>query len=143
MESTPHHLQMSDRGSELEGLCLLVVEDDYLVAADMCAELMRRGAAILGPASNLRRTRELLQQHRPDCVLLDLNLNGTLAFELADEFKREGVPTIFTTGYDAAFFPEALRGTPCLQKPVNFNALVQMIRSNSTPARDSPAWPRS
>ncbi|MBS0419422.1 MAG: response regulator [Proteobacteria bacterium] len=131
MESATTHLQMTDDGNELNGLRVLVVEDDYLVAADMCAALMRRGAIIIGPASNLRRTRELLRQYRPDCALLDLNLNGVLAFELAEEFEHEGVPTIFTTGYDAAFLPESLRAAPCLQKPVNFKALVKLIQANA------------
>ena len=135
METTTLHLQMADDGDELNGLRLLVVEDDYLVAADMCSALIRRGAIILGPASNLRRSRELLREQRPDCALLDLNLNGNLAFELASEIQREGVPTIFTTGYDAAFFPEALRGAPCLQKPVNFTALVELIRSQTHTAQ--------
>jgi DNA-binding response OmpR family regulator len=131
METATIHLQMTDGGNELTGVRLLVVEDDYLVAADMCSALMRRGAIILGPTSNLRRARQLLRQQRPDCALLDLNLNGTLAFELAEELQREGVPTIFTTGYDRAFFPEALRDAQCLQKPVNFKALVQLIRTQS------------
>ena len=135
MESATMHLQMTDDGNELNGLCLLVVEDDYLVAADMCAALMRRGAVIIGPASNPPRTRELLREHRPDCALLDLNLNGVLAFELAEELERAGVPTIFTTGYDAAFLPESVRTAPCLQKPVNFKTLVQSIRAS---ARSSP-----
>lgn len=137
MEAATLRLQMTDDGNELEGLRLLVVEDDYLVAADMCAALTSRGAVIIGPASNLRRSRELLQQYHPDCALLDLNLNGTLAFGLAAQLEREGVPTIFTTGYDAAFFPESLRGAPCLQKPVNFQALVQLIRTNTRSTRDA------
>jgi DNA-binding response OmpR family regulator len=137
MDSPALHLQMTDDGNELEGLCLLVVEDDYLVAADMCSALMRRGAIILGPASNLRRSRELLRQQRPDCALLDLNLNGTLAFELAEEFRRESIATIFTTGYDAAFFPDSFRNSPCLQKPVNFTTLVQLIRNNAHAAQQA------
>jgi DNA-binding response OmpR family regulator len=126
-------LQMTGEGNELTGMRLLVVEDDYLVAADMCSALKRRGAAIMGPAGNLRRSRELIRDQRPDCALLDVNLNGILAFELAAQFQREGVPTIFTTGYDAAFLPETLRSAPCLQKPVNFTILVDLIRGNSCP----------
>ncbi len=137
MDSSSLHLQMTDDGNELEGVCLLVVEDDYLVAVDMCSALTRRGASILGPAGNLRRTRELLRQQRPDCALLDLNLNGTLAFELAEEFRRDGIQTIFTTGYDAAFFPESFRESPCLQKPINFPALVQLIRSSARTAQQA------
>jgi DNA-binding response OmpR family regulator len=129
------HIQMADEGIELAGLRLLVVEDDYLVAADMCSSLRRRGAVIMGPVANVRRSRELIRQQRPDVALLDINLNGQLAFDLAQELENEGIRTIFTTGYDAAFLPESLRGSPCLQKPVNLNALVHLIRENVQPAR--------
>jgi DNA-binding response OmpR family regulator len=128
-------IQIGDEGTELAGLRLLVVEDDYLVAADMCSSLRRRGAAIMGPVANVRRGRELVRQQRPDVALLDVNLNGHLAFDLAHELESEGIRTIFTTGYDAAFLPEPLRGSPCLQKPINLSALVQLIRANVPPAR--------
>ena len=124
------HIQIADEGTELAGLRLLVVEDDYLVAADMCASLRRRGAAVMGPVANVRRSRELVRQQRPDVALLDINLNGHLAFDLAHELESEGIRTIFTTGYDVAFLPESLRDSPCLQKPVNLNALVHLIREN-------------
>jgi DNA-binding response OmpR family regulator len=129
------HIQIADEGTELAGLRLLVVEDDYLVAADMCSSLRRRGAAIMGPVANVRRSRDLVRQQRPDVALLDINLNGQLAFDLAHEFEDEGIRTIFTTGYDAAFLPKSLRDSPCLQKPINLNALVHLIRENVYPAR--------
>lgn len=127
--------QPPETARELAGLRLLVVEDDYLVAADLCSALQRHGAAILGPVPNARRGREVLQQQRPDCALLDINLNGNLVFELAGEFQNQGIGTIFTTGYDAAFLPDAFRDAPCLQKPVNLKALVQLISRESRPAR--------
>jgi DNA-binding response OmpR family regulator len=126
---------MADEGTELAGLRLLVVEDDYLVAADMCSSLRRRGAQILGPVANVRRGREMVRQQRPDVALLDINLHGHLAFDLAHEFETAGIRTIFTTGYDTAFLPESLRDSPCLQKPVNLTALVHLIRANGPPAR--------
>lgn len=132
-----NRMPFPDEGCELAGLRLLVVEDDYLVAADLCAALQRHGASILGPAANARRGRELMRQQRPDCALLDINLNGNLAFELASEFQSQGVGTIFTTGYDAAFLPEAFRDAPCVQKPVNLQALVQLISRSSRPVRSA------
>ena len=126
--------QMGGPGEELTGLRLLVVEDDYLVAADLCNSLRRRGASIVGPAGNMRRGRELMRAERPDCALLDINLNGNLAFELASELRANGIRTIFTTGYDSAFLPEQFQDAPCLQKPVNLAALVKLIRNNAQPA---------
>jgi DNA-binding LytR/AlgR family response regulator len=78
-----------------------------------------------------------MRQQRPDCALLDINLNGNLAFELASEFQSQGIGTIFTTGYDAAFLPEAFRDAPCVQKPVNLQALVQLISRSSRPVRSA------
>ncbi len=124
------HLQMSDQGSELLGYRVLVVEDDYFVAQDMCKALRRRGAIIVGPAANMQRGRELLRQQWLDCALLDVNLNGEFVFELAAELRTHRVHTIFTTGYDTAFLPPSLRDTPCLQKPVDFNALIRIIRAS-------------
>jgi DNA-binding response OmpR family regulator len=124
------HLQMNDQGSELLGYHVLVVEDDYFVAQDMCKALQRRGAIIVGPAPNMQRSRELLRQQWLDCALLDVKLNGEFVFELAAELRRQRVPTIFVTGYDAAFLPPSLRDSPCLQKPVDFNALIRVIRAN-------------
>jgi DNA-binding response OmpR family regulator len=128
-------IQVAEEGTELAGMRLLVVEDDYLVATDMCSSLRRRGAEIMGPVANVRRGREMVRQQRPDIALLDINLNGHLAFDLAHEFENDGIRTIFTTGYDTAFLPESLRDSPCLQKPVNLNALLRLIRANAPPVR--------
>jgi ActR/RegA family two-component response regulator len=135
MDRSTLHRQMAGHGEELRGVRLLVVEDDYLVASDLCASLRRRGAAILGPAGNMRRGRELVRQQRPDYALLDINLNGNLAFDLAAELRDNGIRTIFTTGYDTAFLPVQFKDAPCLQKPVNLAALVKLISSDGSAAR--------
>lgn len=122
------HLQMSGTGTELAGYHVLVIEDDYLVAQDLCTALRRRGATVVGPAPNMARGRDLLRESEPGCALLDINLNGELVFDLAEELRARRIPIIFTTGYDAAFLPAPLRGTPCLQKPIDFNALLRLIR---------------
>lgn len=127
-------LQMSGSGAELAGYRVLVIEDDYLVAQDLCAALRRRGAEVIGPAPSTSRGRELVREQRPHCALLDINLNGELVFELAEELRAQRIHTIFTTGYDAAFLPPPLRGAPCLQKPIDLNVLLQLIRDAGAPA---------
>jgi len=115
--------------ARLEGYRVLVVEDDYFVAQDLCSILRTSGATVVGPARSVRNGRELANAHRPDCVLLDINLHGEYAFELAEELQMLGVRTVFTTGYDATFIPPRLRTTACLQKPIDTNALIQTIRT--------------
>jgi DNA-binding response OmpR family regulator len=114
--------------AQLAGYRVLVVEDDYFVAQDLCSILRERGATVVGPARSVRVGRELANAQRPDCALLDINLHGQYAFELAEELQMRGVRTVFTTGYDTTFIPPRLRHTACLQKPLDTNALVQTIR---------------
>jgi len=122
------NLLQADTVSDLAGYRLLVVEDDYFVAQDLCATLRGYGATVLGPAPSVSSARSLASALRPDCVLLDINLDGELAFELARELQAHGMRTVFTTGYDASFVPQHLRHTACLQKPVDANALLRSIR---------------
>lgn len=65
----------------------------------------------------------------PDCVLLDINLDGQDAFGLAQELQSAGIHTVFTTGYDFSFVPAGLRGIACLQKPLQTDALIRAVRT--------------
>jgi DNA-binding response OmpR family regulator len=122
------NLQRVTKADEpLEGLRLLIVEDDYFVASELASSLRLRGASIVGPAGNVRKARELLGRERPDLALLDINLNGYPDFELAAQLRAAQVGLIFTTGYDAQFLPAQFQATPCLQKPLNLPALVSLI----------------
>jgi DNA-binding response OmpR family regulator len=114
---------------------VLVVEDDYFVAQDLCSTLRARGATVLGPARSVETGRQLANALLPDCVLLDINLHGEHAFELAGELQARGLRTLFTTGYDAAFIPPRLRHTVCLQKPLDTHTLVRNIRQRPPGAR--------
>jgi DNA-binding response OmpR family regulator len=125
----------ADTASSLAGYRLLVVEDDYFVAQELCATLREYGATVLGPAPSVSSARSLASALRPDCVLLDINLDGELAFELARELEARGMRTVFTTGYDASFVPQHLRHTVCLQKPVDATALLRSIREHPPGAR--------
>ena len=112
----------------LAGLTVLVVEDEYLVAMEIAALLRKHGAQVLGPVPDEARTRELVSEQTPDCVLMDINLKGERVFDLAQHLLDRGLPVIFTTGYDATVLPEPLQGVPCLQKPLDWRALIAMVR---------------
>ena len=42
-----------ERAASLVGLCVLVVEDDYFVAIEMCRALRAAGADVIGPARDV------------------------------------------------------------------------------------------
>jgi len=78
----------TDTVSSLAGYRLLVVEDDYFVAQDLCATLREYGCDSAWAGPSVSSARSLAGALRPDCVLLDINLDGELAFELARELRR-------------------------------------------------------
>ena len=113
----------------LDGLRVLVVEDDYFIADEICATLRAHGAEVVGPSPNVKHGLDLVKQHSIDCAVLDINLRGDLAFGLASELRLRGTPAIFATGYNESVLPGEFRGCVRLEKPVNLPALLRAVRS--------------
>lgn len=113
----------------LAGLRVLVVEDDYFIAEEICSTLREHGAEIVGPAPNVEYGLQLVRTDAIDCAVLDINLQGNLAFGLAKELRQRGTPAIFATGYDVSVLPGEFSSYVRLEKPVNLRALLQAVRS--------------
>lgn len=127
--SEPHSTNAT--AHELAGHLVLVVEDDYFIAEEICAALRKRGAAVIGPASDIEQGRILMMRQPLDCAVLDVNLHGEHVFQLAGELRARGVPSIFATGYDASFLPTAFRDAIYLQKPIDIGALVRAVKESA------------
>jgi CheY-like chemotaxis protein len=65
----------------LNGLRLLVVEDEALVAMLLKDALQGLGCAVVGPAGNVARALALLEREEVDLGLLDVNLGNGLKLE--------------------------------------------------------------
>jgi CheY-like chemotaxis protein len=118
---------MADSWSEhLKGFRLLVVEDEYLVAADLTASLESLGAEVIGPAASVEEALSLLDTNggRLDGAVLDINLQNERVYPVADVLTARGIPFVFTTGYDAAAVPTAYAWAPRCEKPVDKTQLV-------------------
>jgi DNA-binding response OmpR family regulator len=127
--SEHHPIEAADH--ELAGHLVLVVEDDYFIAEEMCGALRKRGASVIGPAPDIEQGRMLMMRQALDCAVLDVNLHGEHVFQLAGELRARGVPSIFATGYDASFLPLAFRDAIYLPKPIDLAALVRAVKQSS------------
>lgn len=114
--------------SALAGLNVLVVEDDYLLAQETATTLREYGAEVFGPVPDLERALDLCRRESMHCALLDVNLKGEFAFELANDLLARRIRVIFTTGYDTSFLPSRLRNVPCIQKPLPLRQLIEAVR---------------
>jgi DNA-binding response OmpR family regulator len=114
---------------DLTGTRVLVVEDDYFIAAEICGALRRRGATIIGPASDIAHGTALARAQSIEIAILDINLHGELAFDLARELRARGTAAIFATGYDPGVLPQDLAEVTYLEKPVNLNELIHAVQT--------------
>jgi CheY-like chemotaxis protein len=115
----------------LEGSRVLVVEDEYYLADDARSVLSDAGAEVLGPVATVADARALIAGDPAiDGVLLDINLRGEMAFEVADDLNSRGIPFAFVTGYDHAALPERFSCATRLEKPVSPEQLLKLFGSS-------------
>jgi DNA-binding NarL/FixJ family response regulator len=113
---------------------VLIVEDDFLVSADMEAELMDAGFTVVGIATSAKEAIELATDAEPHLVIMDIRLDGPSdGVEAALEiFKSKGIRSLFASAYHDA--ETRRRAEPCaplgwVAKPYPMNALVAAVRA--------------
>ena len=115
--------------NRLDGVRILVVEDNQIVAASVADALKYAGANVVGVIGNLEEAVGFVEsRHRDiDIAMLDVDLSGAMSYPIADMLTRHNVPFIFTTGYDNASMDMAYRGFPACMKPFGFDSIVSAI----------------
>ncbi|RXZ65438.1 response regulator [Pelagerythrobacter rhizovicinus] len=113
----------------LKGKRILVVEDDYFIAADMARVLQRDGMIVIGPVGSVAEANDTLGTHAPDAAILDIELGSKTSYRLADRLIGENVPVLFVTGYDGWHLPEPYVSQPRLTKPTGDEELVSVLHS--------------
>ncbi|MGR3323714.1 MAG: hypothetical protein ACU0DK_17490 [Pseudooceanicola sp.] len=113
---------------------VLVVEDDFFQAQEICRFVEGTGGEVVGPVGTLERGLEIA--HLADAAVLDINLNGSPVFPLADTLQARDVPIVFYTGATDIDMPARFWGIPMVRKP--FKTLSDAaIVTISTFARDA------
>jgi DNA-binding response OmpR family regulator len=107
----------------LAGKVVLVVEDEYAVAALVQDTLERQGAMVLGPAATIDAALALVTES-PDVAVLDVNVGGSAVFPVAAALESAGVPFLFSTGYGRATIPTRYAHVARLRKPFLMAELV-------------------
>ena len=122
----------------LSGSRILVVEDEYYLADDARYTLLQVGAEVVGPVATVDAASALIRaEERIDGVLLDVNLRGEMAFDVADALQARGIPFAFVTGYDRTSLPKRFAAAPMLGKPVSPERLIEVFEQLTATSRDA------
>jgi CheY-like chemotaxis protein len=105
------------KASPLRGLRVLVVEDEALVGLLVEDFLKGFGCKTIGVAASTTDALGLIQAEAIDVAVIDLKLEGEMAYPLADALKAAGVPFVFATGVHADDIDGGYAHVPVVGKP--------------------------
>ena len=80
---------------------IFIVEDEALIAMDLCERLTALGYEVCGTATHGETTAQRIAELQPDLVLMDIGLAGSMdGVEAAQQLgERYDVPIVFLTAY--------------------------------------------
>ncbi|MDE2184259.1 MAG: response regulator [Alphaproteobacteria bacterium] len=112
----------------LQGLRVLIVEDEWLIAAHLKDLLTDMGCQIAGHASHQRQALDVASKAEFDIALLDINLAGSDVFPVAKAITERRLPFAFVTGYGAGHNMGPYGDRPVLQKPITALGLGNVLK---------------
>ncbi|HLG47023.1 MAG TPA: response regulator [Reyranella sp.] len=112
--------------AQLRGKTILVVEDEFLVGADLRSMLEQIGAGVLGPIDNATAAVAAAFDSKVDGALLDIKIGNTTVEPIAEVLVQRKLPFILVSGLPHEGVPQALRVAPYLAKPVRKASLTAL-----------------
>ena len=120
----------------IEGLRLLLVEDEYVLALGLADALADLGVVVVGPVATVEDALALVQRvPEIDGAVLDVNLGREVAYPVADALLARGIPFLFATANDRARLPERFAHVTVCRKPFRVDAFRDAVAALRVPPR--------
>ena len=104
---------------------VLLVEDEFLVAAMLADTLEDAGFAVIAQAASVTGALALVEAGGFDCAVLDWNLAGERSDPIALALAARAVPFVISTGYGEV--PAEFAHHPILPKPYDPAVLPALL----------------
>lgn len=106
---------------------VLIVEDEFLIAALLDDWLAELGHQAIGPVSTVDGGVKTVGEEQCDAALLDINLGGQRSDAIAELLAERNIPFAFMTGASADSVMARFADRPKLLKPFDFEALGAVL----------------
>jgi len=123
-------------GRIFEGRRILIVEDEPLLAMELETNLNALGCKTLRSAATLNAAKAAIGDSGCDAALVDVNLGGRQADELAVALTRKNIPFAFVTGYGREGLPAGFKEVAILSKPFAKEELLVVLAQLLQPSSD-------
>jgi CheY-like chemotaxis protein len=107
---------------------ILVIEDEFFVAAHIEHVLEGEGVEVIGPVGSLQEAMQLARTETVDGALLDVNIDGGRIDDVAALLSQKQVPFVFVTAYGRDNLPLAHREVTIVEKPFTDADLLREVR---------------
>jgi hypothetical protein len=130
--------------ADLTGLCVLIAEDDFLLALSLEASVEDLGGEVMGPVAMAADGIARVRKTAPQMAFLDVQLRDGLVTPLAEVLARLGVPFALITGYQGEELKQMpLSQAPRLSKPYrpsDFTHMAAQLREIVVSRRAHAIW---
>jgi two-component system response regulator LytT len=131
-----------------EQIRTVVVDDEQLARDELCFLLGRiEGIEVVAQAADGVEALQVIEEHAPDVVMLDIQMPGLTGFEVAKRLLRAGIESqfVFVTAFDRhAIEAFEVNAVDYLLKPVEADRLSTTVeRVRRRIQSDRPAKPQN
>jgi len=108
-------------------MAILIIEDEFLVAAEIRFHLQRGGLIEVEHAATEGDALAAIDTHDWAAAVLDANLNGRGIERIAAALSEKHIPFVIVTGYGQRSLPQTMAGVPVIDKPFRPENLVNVV----------------
>ena len=128
----------------LDGKCILIAEDENIIAMDLAEEIAAWGGEVVGPVGSIDAALDIITTMPLDGAILDLKLRDQTGFLVADALAARNIPFIFETAYmKAGEAPSRHAHVPCIQKPFTRSFVRHALERVMCPRDEGLPLPQS
>lgn len=121
------------------GSRVMLVEDEAIVGMMMRDLLEEIGCIVAGPLHSVAEAMPVAQRAELDFAILDVNLGRETVYPVAELLSARRIPYLFLTGYGPESIDKRFAGVRVLQKPVDGDALRQLVEASRPGGEDERA----
>jgi DNA-binding response OmpR family regulator len=122
----------------LDGLSILIVEDEIIIGLMLAAEIGGAGATPIGPVTSVAGALKAVDARPVDAVILTTKLIDGSGADLATRLEERRIPYVVVSGYEEATLPSILRSAPFVAKPISTPLLMNAIKALGIGSRQRP-----
>jgi CheY-like chemotaxis protein len=111
----------------LNGLSILIVEDEYLLALSLMDALIDAGCKIIGPVDRVDAAFDAVRTNWVDGAILDVNLHGEKSYPVMDTLAEFRTPFVIYSGNQLSTLPSRFSDRPALMKPTDPETIITTL----------------